>query len=180
MDGILRSRSLVWSAVLVTLGAGAWLFFGGGPAALAGPHAMLAAALWIPAQVVVYVSPLSDLVPWPVANGSMYGLWRGASITWLAWLGAGSLQYVIGRRAARDFDVERALARLPGRLSRFPIGHPAVLIVGRWVPISSAFLNVAAGVAGVPFWRILWCTAIGAIPPALVLAAVGAGIMRAF
>jgi hypothetical protein len=35
--------------------------------------------------------------------------------------------------------------------------------------------NTAAGAAGVPLWRHLWCSAIGILPLAVIVAALGSG-----
>ena len=180
MDALLRSRGLQSLALTVVLTAAIllWVHAEGGPEALRGRYGLLAPALWLAAQVVVSLSPASDLVPWAVLNGSMYGVWLGALASWGVWLCSASLQYAMARRTALDFHLEERMAGLPGWLRRFPTGHPVFLIVGRWIPVSSALVNFAAGAMGVPYARLLWCAAVGAAPPALALAAVGAGLVR--
>jgi uncharacterized membrane protein YdjX (TVP38/TMEM64 family) len=112
-----------------------------------------------------------------VLNGSMFGLWLGALMTWLSWMGSASAQYAIGRRTALDLGWEGRMARLPAWLRRLPLEHPVFLIVARSFPLMAGPINLAAGAARVPFARVLWCTAIGVLPAALFLAAVGVGLV---
>jgi uncharacterized membrane protein YdjX (TVP38/TMEM64 family) len=156
-----------------------WVHLEGGPAGIHERFGVAAPLVWIPMQVIVHTTPLGDFVPWAVLNGSMFGLWLGALTTWLSWMGSASAQYAIGRRTARDLDWESKVARLPAWLRRLPLAHPVFLIVGRQFPLMAGPINVAAGAARVPFLRLLWCTAIGVLPPALFLAAVGVGIVGA-
>jgi len=177
----LRSRGVQSAVASLVLGAAviAWVELAGGPAGIRARYGIAAPAVWIPMQVVVHVTPLGDFVPWAVLNGSMFGLWLGALTTWLAWLGSASAQYAIGRRTASELDWASKAARLPAWLRRLPLGHPVFLIVALSFPLMAGPINVAAGAARVPFLRVLWCTAVGVLPPALFLAAVGVGIVGA-
>ena len=166
--------TLALSVLTVTL-----LSYAGGPGAIA-QHGWITVAWWVPAQIAINLSPASDLVPFAVFNGAFYGLWAGALVSWIVWIVAASIQFAIARRTARDLDIERQMERLPGWLRRFPIAHPAVLIAGHWVPVSSALVNVAAGALGVSYSRLLCCTAIAMVPPAVVMSAIGSGLLRAF
>lgn len=180
--GALRSRGVQSGLAAVVVGALVigWVHLEGGPEGIRAHYGVLALALWIPMQIVVHITPLGDFVPWAVLNGSMFGLWLGTSITWLAWMGSASAQYAIGRRTAQDLDWETKAARLPAWLRRLPLGHPVFLIVARAFPLMAGPINLAAGAARVPFSRLLWTTAIGVFPPALFLAAIGVGIVRAW
>lgn len=174
----MRSRG-VQSAVLAVLLGGlivAWVHVLGGPEGIRARFGLLAPAVWIPLQVVVQTTPLGDFLPWSVLNGSMFGLWLGALATWLTWMGSASVQYAIGRRTARDFGFSLESARLPAWLRRLPIDHPAFLIVARWFPMLAGPINLTAGAARVPFRRLLWCTAVGIVPQALLLSAIGVGV----
>jgi hypothetical protein len=51
--------------------------------------------------------------------------------------------------------------------------HPAVLIIGRWLPGGAYFVNLAASALGVSLTRQLVCAAVASAPPALALAALG-------
>lgn len=156
-----------------------WLRAVGGPAALAARWGVLGTALWVPLQVLVNLSPMSDFVPCAILNGSLYGLWRGTALSWCVWLVAASLEFAIGRRAGLDFDLESRREAMPRWLRDLPIHHPAVLVVGHWVPVSSSLVNLAAGALGVPYRRLLACTAVAMVPPAVASAAIGAGLLGA-
>jgi uncharacterized membrane protein YdjX (TVP38/TMEM64 family) len=182
---LVRSRGVQSAALALVLGG---LIVGGvhllgGPEGIRARFGLLAPAVWIPLQVVVHVTPVGDFLPWAVLNGSMFGFWLGALATWLSWMGSASIQYAIGRRTARDLgwgaDPARLPARLPAWLRRLPIGHPAFLIVARWFPLMAGPINLTAGAARVPYLRVLWCTAVGVVPQALFLSAIGVGILGA-
>jgi uncharacterized membrane protein YdjX (TVP38/TMEM64 family) len=104
----------------------------------------------------------------------------GALLSWLAWLVSSVLQYLIARRTADDFDLGSKLELLPSWLAKLPVDHPAFLIAARWLPMGGAVANVAAGALGVKLRRLLWCAAIGAAPPSIALAALGAGLLEVF
>jgi uncharacterized membrane protein YdjX (TVP38/TMEM64 family) len=156
-----------------------WIRAAGGPAVLRERWGWAGTAVWLPLQVLVNLSPASDFVPCAVLNGTLYGFRAGAAVSWAAWLVAASLEFAIGRRTGNDFGLSAESERLPAWLRRLPIGHPAVLVVGHWIPVSSSLVNLAAGALGVPYGRLLWCTAIAMIPPALLSAAIGAGLVGA-
>jgi uncharacterized membrane protein YdjX (TVP38/TMEM64 family) len=178
---LLRSRGVQSAVAAVLLGALIVVFVHllGGPQGIRTRFGLLAPAVWIPLQIVVHTTPVGDFLPWAILNGSMFGLWLGALATWLSWMGSASVQYAIGRRTARDFGFSLQTARLPAWLRRLPIDHPAFLIVARWFPLMAGPVNLTAGAARVPFGRVLWCTAIGIVPQALFLAAVGVGVIGA-
>ena len=94
-------------------------------------------------------------------------------MAWVGWMLAAFLQYELMRRTAEDFDFSGVQARMPSWLARFPVDHPAFLIVGRWLPAGSHIVNSAAGALGVPLWRHAWCSAIAIIPMALTVSGVG-------
>lgn len=147
----------------------------GGPVALRdmlGPGAPL---FLIPVHAVVAVSPFPSEVL-AVGFTPMYGFWRGAALGWTGWFLAAFLQYYVARLTARDFDFEHARARLPRWLAAFPVDHPAFLIMARWLPWGPHLVNTAAGVYAVPLARHAWCAALGIVPHALFVSAIGAGI----
>lgn len=178
---LLRSRGVQSALAAIAVGAlvVAWVHAEGGPEGLRAHYGIFAPLIWIPMQVVVHVTPVGDFVPWAVLNGSMFGLWLGALATWLSWMGSASVQYAIGRRTARDLGWEMRSARLPAWLRRLPLDHPAFLIVARWFPLMAGPINLTAGAARVPFGRLLWCTAIGILPQAIFLSALGVGLLHA-
>ena len=92
-------------------------------------------------------------------------------------MGAALIQYRLARRVGEQADLEAKLDRLPAWLRRFPVGHPAFLIMGRWVPLGGPLTNVAAGAFAVPLRRFAWCAALGYAPEAALNAAIGAGLL---
>ncbi len=68
---------------------------------------------------------------------------------------------------------------MPEWLRRFPVDHPAFLILVRQIPWAGGYLTtILPGAVGVPLARVAWCAAIGTIPGSAVLAAVGAGLVE--
>jgi len=84
------------------------------------------------------------------------------------------LQYGLVRAGYRQPREPVVPPRRPAWLARLPIEHPAVLIIGRWLPGGAYFVNLAASTLGVSLTRQLVCAALASAPPALALAAVGA------
>lgn len=175
-----RSRGVQSILLVIAIGATimVWVRSIGGPGALVERYGILAPAISLCVHTALNTTPVGDLLPWGIANGAVYGLAQGAFLSWLAWLGSALLQYRIAKRTAHDFNLESKIGDLPKWLRRFPVEHPAFLITARWVPMGGALANAAAGAFDVKMSRLVWCTAIGALPPALVLAAVGAGVLQ--
>ncbi len=151
-----------------------WVRGLGGPEAVRGRFGPWALALTVPAHIATTLTPLGEVVPFGVANGALYGLWTGAALNWTAWMVAATCQYAFGRSAAREAAESGARPRW---LRRLPLGHPAVLTCGRWLPGGGPLVDAAAGAAGVPFGRVMAYAALGHAPQALVIAAVGAGLV---
>ncbi|WP_456426159.1 TVP38/TMEM64 family protein [Rhodocaloribacter sp.] len=177
-------RILTSKAVYAVLGLSALAFvllrWGdavGGPLGLWARFGWWAAVVSVPFHALVAVTPFpSDVVA--MSNGAIYGFRLGAALSWLGWFAASFVQYAIGRRAGRDFDVEGWLARSPDRLKRFPVDHPLFLILARFVPYVGGHLaTLVPGAAGVPLTRYAWCSAVALIPQSLVMAGVGAGLL---
>ncbi len=133
--------------------------------------------IW-PSHVVVALSPIpSDFVT--IANGALFGVVLGTFLSWTAAWSAAMLQFGIGRRARLDFHLDRHRMQLPERLRHFPVGHPVYLIGIRQIPWLGMHVgSFVPGAAGVTWRRFIWCSAIGAVPGALLMAAIGAGIIQ--
>jgi uncharacterized membrane protein YdjX (TVP38/TMEM64 family) len=177
----LRSPGL-WSGVLaigISLAVLVWVHSIGGPAAVRERYGLLAPLISFATHTVGELVPGGDLIPFGIANGTLYGVAEGALISWLAWMVSAAIQYLVARRTALDLDLARRLEELPAWLRRFPLDHPAFLIGARWFPMVGPIANVAAGALGVSMLRLMWCTALGAAPVAIGLAAFGAGMLRA-
>jgi uncharacterized membrane protein YdjX (TVP38/TMEM64 family) len=164
----------------VAFAALAWVRSVGGPDGVRERYGAAAPAITFVAHTASDTTPAGDLLPLPfgVANGALYGFLPGALLSWLAWMASASINWAIARRTARDLSLADRLSRLPRWMRRLPIRHPLFLITARWVPTGGALATFAAGAAGVGLARLLCCTAIGAWPPAVVLAAIGAGLLE--
>ena len=165
-------------AIAVSVAVLAWVHAIGGPVVVRDRYGALAPAISFLTHTVAELIPGGDIVPFGIANGTLDGVVEGALLSWLAWMVSAVIQYFVARRAALDLDLADRMASFPAWLRRFPVGHPAFLIASRWVPMVGPFANVAAGALGVSLVRLLWCTAVGAAPVAIGLAAFGAGMLR--
>lgn len=128
----------------------------------------------IPFQAAVAISPFpSEVIA--LANASVFGFWLGFLCNWSAWMIMAGVPHPLARRAVVDFYIDKR--RMPQWLRRFPVGHPAYLILGRYLPWGNHMVNLSAGAVGVPLPRLLWCTAVREIPVALFFAALGSGLI---
>ncbi len=149
----------------------------GGPAAVEARFGWATAGVLIPVQALVAVSPMpGELVA--LANSAVYGFWLGFVFNWIGWMLAAFLEYGLFHRLARDFDADRAFARLPEWLRRFPVEHPLFQIVGRFLPYGGHLVGVSSGAFRVPLWRYGWCAALGLVPGALLISALANGLWR--
>jgi uncharacterized membrane protein YdjX (TVP38/TMEM64 family) len=162
----------------VTAAALLWVDSIGGPQAIRQRYGLAAPAVSLAAHALVAVTPAGELLPWGVVNGTLYGFALGSLLTWIASTASSLVQYALARSLARELDLERLRAGLPAWLRRFPVDHPAFLIAARWLPVGGPIANVAAGASGVMPLRIACCALVGGAPPALVMAALGAGLLQ--
>lgn len=177
---LLRSRAFYLLAGILLIGVllTSWVESLGGPTAVWDRFGLLAPALSIPLHAIVAVAPLlpSDLMG--IANGTIYGFWMGALLSWTGWYLASFVQFGIGRALRHDFDVAGWMARSPAWLRRFPVAHPVFLIGARYMPYAGGHLStLVPGALGVTLGRFAWCTAIAIVPPSLVMAGIGAGLL---
>ncbi len=168
---------IVLGVVLVGVVLMRWVDALGGPAGVWERFGLLAPAISVPLHAVLAVTPFpSDVMG--VANGAVYGFWGGALLSWAGWFAASFVQYGIGQRVQKDFDVAGWMARSPTRLRRFPVSHPVFLIGARYVPYAGGHLaTLLPGALGVQLRRFAWCTAVALVPQSLVMAGIGAGLM---
>ena len=160
-------------------GLARWVEAMGGPE---GIHARFGATAPIVSGLIHFaLSPTpfpTDLLA--IANGTLYGFAVAAPLNWIVWWLASWLQYFLGRRLGASLDAASQLERLPSWLRRFPVGHPAFLICGRFIPWAGGHVTTwLPGAAGVPVGRFAWCSALSIVPGAVFLAAVGAGLWQA-
>jgi uncharacterized membrane protein YdjX (TVP38/TMEM64 family) len=155
-----------------------WVDSLGGPAGIWERFGLLAPAISVPVHAIVGVTPFpSDVIA--IANGTVYGFWLGCVLSWLGWYLTAFIEFQIGRRSNRDFDVSAWLSRAPAAIRRFPVGHPAFIIGSRLVPWAGGHIStLLPGAMGVPLGRFAWCSALGIVPPAMVMAGIGAGLLK--
>ncbi|EMI53351.1 TVP38/TMEM64 family protein [Rhodopirellula sallentina] len=141
-------------------------------------YGIRAVAILLPTHVLMALTPFpSDL--FSIANGALYGMTIGTVLSWIAWYIAAMIQFGLGRRARKDFDLEQEADRIPSWLRGVPVEHPLYLICIRQVPWLGMHIgSFVPGAAGVRWQRFLWCSAIGTLPGSLVMSGIGAGIMR--
>lgn len=180
-----RAGRLHWlvGVVAVLLGTGLslwWVAEVGGPDQVYARYGLLAPLIMLPLHVIVSATPIGEFVPWGVANGMLFGFGGGALLNWIAWMGAAVVQYRIGCSARHDLNWHDRRRHLPRWLARLPIDHPVFLISIRWFPMGGSIFNTVAGAAGIRAPRLLGYAAIGYIPQALVIAAVGQGLLQLF
>ena len=173
---VLRSRGFQMIVFALVAGGGAWVWIAasGGPASLREHHGLLAAALLVPLQALVSLTPFPGEVV-ALTNGVVFGFGWGAFAIWSGWMLTAFLQYALVRRTANDLEFEATLDRLPAWLRRFPVDHPIFLIAARWLPYGAHLVNSAAGAFEVPRWRFTWCAAIGIGVGALAMSALANG-----
>ena len=176
---VLAARSV---RLLVLVGLLGWgllhaLEWMGGPAEIRSDYGLAAAALLVPAQAVVAVSPVPGEVI-ALAYVSIYGYALGCGFAWAGWMLGAGLEYALYRRAAAELGELEGLERLPVWLRRLPVEHPVFLIAGRWVPLCGTHLvNAMAGAYRVPLWRFTWTSALGLVPASILIATIAEGIV---
>jgi uncharacterized membrane protein YdjX (TVP38/TMEM64 family) len=177
---VLRSRALylVAGLCLVAFGLTRWVESLGGPAGIWERFGLVAPAVSVPVHAIVAVTPFpSDVVA--IGNGTIYGFWLGSVLSWFGWYIAAFIEFQIGRRADRDFDIGAWIARAPASLRRFPVGHPAFLIGSRLIPWAGGHIStLLPGAMGVPLGRFAWCAALAIVPPAMLMSGIGAGLLQ--
>lgn len=114
------------------------------------------------------------------ANGIVYGLWLGLTLTWVGAMLGAYVAYFIGLKLGRDavlvFVKEPQLARAELLMEK----HGAVaLLVARLLPIISFnLINYVAGMLNVGFWTFTWTTAIGILPIGILSVLAGSHLME--
>ena len=160
-------RTLLW-IIAISLAAFAAVQLGG-PEAIREQLGRWAPFLTLPAHTAAVAGPLAGDELFGLANGTLYGLWLGSFLSWVAWFSGSLIQFYVGRRARLDFDVPRALERAPKWIQKLPFHHPLYIIGVRFlVPgVGGHLATVVPGAVGVNWRRFLWATAIGILPPSI-------------
>lgn len=177
---VLRSGALylILGLCFVAFWLTRWVESIGGPEGVWERFGLAAPAISVPLHAIIGVTPFpSDVIA--IANGTIYGFWLGCVLSWLGWYIAAFIEFQIGRRANRDFDISAWISRAPAGLRRFPVGHPAFIIGSRLVPWAGGHIStLLPGAMGVPLGRFAWCSALAIAPPALLMSGIGAGLLQ--
>ena len=176
---IVTSR-FVWLALIICAGAFCslrWLNHIGGPTVFREQYGHLAPLVTVPVMSLACVSPFpSDVIA--IANGTLYGFVWGTFLSALSWWLAAQLQYVLGRQMRQEMNLDNQTRRLPAWLRKFPVGHPAYLILSRQIPWAGGHVStLVPAAAGVSYRRYLWCSAVAVLPGSLLYAAIGVGLL---
>jgi len=169
---------LILGLCLVAFWLTRWVESLGGPEGIWERFGLVAPAISVPVHAIVGVTPFpSDVIA--IANGTVYGFWLGCVLSWLGWYITAFIEFQIGRRANRDFDISAWISRAPAVIRRFPVRHPAFIIGSRLVPWAGGHIStLLPGAMGVPLGRFAWCSALGIVPPAMIMAGIGAGLLQ--
>jgi uncharacterized membrane protein YdjX (TVP38/TMEM64 family) len=138
-----------------------------------GPWAPLVSIVLMISQAVAIPIPVTLLM---VANGVVFGVWRGMLVSFAGgFLGSVAAYYVgrlLGRLVIEQFIPCSALDAADRLMAKR--GGWAV-VVGRWVPgIPCDPLSYAAGITKMPVVKFLVLSALGLVPANLVTAYLGA------
>src|SRR5215470_1551986 len=149
---------------------------------------LLSLGTWAPIMSCLLMTAAAIAIPVPVTvlmivNGLVFGLWRGAVISFIGALAGAMAAYVIGAGLGRAI-AERLLPpssldaaeRLMARRGRWAV------VLGRWIPgIPCDPVSFAAGLTHMPIVSFVLLTSVGLIPANLATAFLGmetAGSMR--
>lgn len=155
-----------------------WVGAMGGPEVFQEKYGLLAPLITGGILFLLTPTPFpSDVIS--VAHGALYGFLIASVLNWAALWAAAILEANLGKRLGTDLDVEEELKKLPMFMQKLPVGHPLFLILGRQIPmVGSNITTLLPGAVGVPITRIIACSAIGIVPSACALAAMGAGLLQ--
>jgi len=177
---VLTSPSFYLLFIVLVIGTlvGGWLVSNYGPKDVHRLLGQWAPLLTVPIHIIVALSPIpSDIIS--IANGAVYGFVTGTVLSWFAWWIAAILEFGLGYRVRTDLHIVDHTEKIPKWMRRFPVSHPLYLIGARQIPwIGGHITSFVPGASGVPLKRFVWCSAIAVIPGAIVMAAIGAGLMR--
>lgn len=111
-----------------------------------------------------------------VANGAIFGFWGGLAVSWIGVMSSAVLAFGIGRALRRPMAtrgyIRRLLTHTDALIER---GSQAALVL-RFIPLRPfTVFNIALGRARIGWWTFLWTTALGILPAAASLVAIGYG-----
>ncbi|PHQ31567.1 hypothetical protein CEE69_30530 [Rhodopirellula bahusiensis] len=167
-------------ALPIVLLVGCWLAFQTSGDDLRQMHQRLgwiAPIVTIPLHAVVAAAPVpSDVIV--IANGGLYSYPFAVFLGWLGWFLGSILEFLTIRLLTGVESAEDSQKKMPTWLSRWPAGSPWFLVLGRQIPGVGAHLTAGVAAAGgVSFKRYSFWTAVGIVPGALLLSAIGAHLL---
>jgi uncharacterized membrane protein YdjX (TVP38/TMEM64 family) len=111
----------------------------------------------------------------PVVNGTIYGLFWGAVITWIGAMLSAYLAFGLARLFGAPFVQGIMSEKQRERLRVWSMRTAALdLFAARLIPfISFNLINYAAGLMPVSLWTFSWTTGLGILPVMLLLVALG-------
>jgi uncharacterized membrane protein YdjX (TVP38/TMEM64 family) len=171
-------------ALLVAAGGGVavlWLRAIGGPVALRARYGTAGMLVAFVVHWALNLTPAGEVVPLAVINGGLWGFWPAVLVNLGGWTAASITQYAAVRWLGAGAGERPTLDRAPGVLRRLALDRAAFQILGRSVPwVGLHVVNVTAALLGVPFGRFVAYAVLGQAAPAVLMAAIGAGLARAW
>jgi len=149
------------------------------PAFLQDAGFMMQQKKWLAALTGIALLILDVVAPVPsslvmFANGILFGSVAGAALSLLGGLGAAYCGYWLGlkgQNAGQRFTGAASMAWANDFFSRWGL---LAVIVSRPVPIMAEAVSIAAGMAGMKPGKLLFASALGLLPAALLYAIAGA------
>ena len=148
----------------------------GGPESIRERFGLATGGVLVVIHAVLAASPFPSEL-FALAHTAIYGFAIGAGLSWAGWFLGALIEYGVFRRIGDDVRQGWSEAAMPKLLRRFPVGHPAFLVLGRLIPFGNHVVNAAAGSARVPLWRFAWVSALAFVPFSLAFAAVASGLL---
>lgn len=133
---------------------------------------------------IVSLAPFVSSDPLSIFFASIFGFWTSFIMIWLVQFSTTIISYLLIKNTAVEISKEQMFRDKISRIkwlswfNKVPVNSTVFLICARWLPISVGgdIVRILAGIYQVPIKRLIWCTAISVLLPALEFAALGSGI----
>ena len=145
-------------------------------------HPVLSLELYALAYMVLVALSLPGALIMSLAGGYLFGAWMGAGSALVGETAGAVLMYGAARTALGAWISTRLNRGVVGKVTE-AVRRNAVsaLLALRLMPgLPFGLVNLAAGLAGVPFLTYLWTTVVGIAPSTFIYCSVGSGLGRAF
>lgn len=114
-----------------------------------------------------------------VANGMLFGVFGGVLVTWVGAMLGALLSFALARWLGPT-TVRRWVSTKQWHRVEIWRGDPVALVLVRLIPvISFNLINLAAGIAGVSWWRFIWTTGVGILPLTVAMVVAGERLLEA-